>query len=267
MECREFDELTGFYLSDELDPARRAEYDRHVERCAACAEQLALQRRADDLLRASSTVPPFAAAAVVARVRERMQARPWWRRMLETLAAGPLPVYALGAAALLIAIVVHPGSVSDSRAYLVDTAAADHREDLIERIDKPGWAVGERDAGRLAVQWTGDARSLDALAPEGYTLVKTKPCPLEGKSEPWLHLVYARDGREVSLFVRSSDISSPSRGQRALTAEPACARVRDLEVVARQRGRYSLVLVADVSRDEALRLADAAADAIASPSV
>jgi hypothetical protein len=39
-------------------------------------------------------------------------------------------------------------------------------------------------------------------------------------------------------------------------------RVRDLEVVARQRGRFGIVLVGDVSPEEARRLADAAADSI-----
>jgi anti-sigma factor RsiW len=267
MECREFDELASLYLSDELEPARRAELDRHLGRCAACAALLALQSRADDLLRSSSSTPAFATAAVVARVRERMQARPWWRRMAETLAVGPLPVYAVAAVALLIAIAVHTGSVPDSRVHLLHTAAADHREDLIERIDKPGWAVGERKVEPVALRWVGDARSLEALAPEGYTLVKAKPCPLEGKSEMWLHLVFARDGREVSLFVRNSEVSSPSQGQRTLTPDPSCLRVRDLEVVARQRGRYGIVLVADVSREEALRLADAAADAIVPRSI
>ena len=265
MECQEFDELASLYLSDELEPARRAEFDRHVERCAACAGLLVLQRRADDLLRSSLSTPPVAAAAVVARVRERMHATPWWRRMAELPALRPLLVSAALAVALLVG--VHPRSVSDPRTYLIDTAAADHIEDIVERIDKPGWAMEEREIEPMAVRWVGNARSLEALAPEGYKLVKAKPCPLEGKSEMWLHLIYARDGREVSLFVRSGEISPPSRGQRALTPDPSCVSVRNLEVVARQRGRYGIVFVADVSREEALRLADAAADAIVPHSV
>jgi hypothetical protein len=176
-------------------------------------------------------------------------------------------VYAAAAVALLLAVVLHPTFRPDSRAYLLDTAAADHREDLVERIDKPGWALRAPEVEAMAVRWAGDARLAEALAPEGYTLVRAKPCPLEGKSETWLHLVYAADGREVSLFVRSDEVASPSRGQRALTADPACLRVRDLEVVARQRGRYGIVLVADVDRAEARRLADAAADAIAPRSI
>jgi len=267
MECREFDALASLYLSDELEPSKRGDYERHLDRCARCAALLSLQRRADDLLRSSPSAPASATAAVVARVREQMQARPWWRRMAEMLTIGWLPVYGAAAAALLIAIAVHPGFVSDSRDDLLHTAASDHREDLIEHIDKPGWAFGEREVEPMALRWVGDARSLEALAPEGYTLVKAKPCPLEGKSEMWLHLVYARDGQEVSLFVRSSEVSSPSRGQRRLTPDPSCLRVRDLEVVARQRGSYGIVLVGDVGREEALRLADAAADAIVPRSI
>jgi anti-sigma factor RsiW len=267
MECREFDELASLDLSGELEPDRRAEYDQHLEGCGACAARLALQRRADELLRSSLSAYPVATAALVARVRERMHARPWWRRIAEMQRFGPLPVYAVAAVALLLAIGLHPTARSDSRVHLLDTAAADHREDLVERIDKPGWAMGDREVEPMAVRWVGDAGLAGALASQGYTLVKAKPCPLEGKSEPWLHLVYAREGRQISLFVRNSEIVSPSRGQRTLTAEPACLRVRDLEVVGRQRGRYAIVLVGDVSRTEALRLADAAADGIAARSI
>src|SRR5215831_4210376 len=123
MECREFDELASLDLSGELEPAKRVEYDRHLEGCTACATRLALQRRADDLLRTSlsASPSPIAAAAVVARVRERMQARPWWRRIFEMYGAGPLPVYAVAAIALLIAIGLHPTLRSDPRAYLLDT--------------------------------------------------------------------------------------------------------------------------------------------------
>jgi hypothetical protein len=98
---------------------------------------------------------------------------------------------------------------------------------------------------------------------DGYALVKAKPCPLEGKSEMWLHLILARDGRQVSLFVRNRGISDASRGQLALAADLSSTRVHDLEVVGIERGDYGIVVVADGSREEARRLAGAAADRIA----
>jgi len=98
------------------------------------------------------------------------------------------------------------------------------------------------------------------LAPAGYTLVKARPCRLEGKAKIWLHLIYSRGAREVSFFIRSSRTSPGSTGQLALTANLSSQRVGDFEVVGLQRGAYGIVFVADVSRNEALRIAGAAAD-------
>src|SRR5437867_1333172 len=129
MHCHEFDELVSPYLCDELDPARRIEFDRHVDGCAVCRSLLADQRRADELLRASLAATPVAAAALQARVRERLQAAPWWRRIF---AASELRLV-LASAALVLAVaivfVARIGPESSARAYLLDTAAVDHVED------------------------------------------------------------------------------------------------------------------------------------------
>jgi len=261
MRCGDFDELASLFLSDELDPARRLEFERHLSGCAACALLFARQRRADELLRESLTAAPVAAAAVLARVRERMQAEPLWRRIFALPGLRPVLVSAAVVLAIAIVFVARPGA--DPRDYLLETAAADHVEDLALKLEKPGWMTGERAIEPLAVQWVGDARSLGAFAAAGYTLVKAKPCPLEGKSEMWLHLIYTRDGRDVSLFVRNRKVGPASRGQLALASDLACSRAHGLEVVGLERGGYGIVLVADVSRDEARRLAGAAADWIA----
>jgi anti-sigma factor RsiW len=262
MRCDEFDELVSLDLSDELGPTRRIEFERHLRGCAACTSLLERHRRVDELLRASLTATPVRAAAVQARVRERIQAEPTWRRIFELRALRPILAAAMLAIVIAILFVAHP--VTDSRAYLLETAAADHVEDITLQIEKPGWMAGEREIESMAVSWVGDARALGSFAAEGYTLVKAKPCPLEGKSEMWLHLIYTRGGRDVSLFVRNRRISAASRGQLALAPDLSSSRVGDLEVVGLQRGDYGIVLVADVSRDEARRLADAAADWIAS---
>jgi anti-sigma factor RsiW len=261
MRCNEFDELASLFLSDELDPARRIEFERHLTGCADCALLFERQRRADELLRESLAAAPVAAAAVQARVREQMQAEPLWRRVFAVRGLRPILVSAAVALAIAIGFTARPGA--HPLDYLLETAAADHVEDLTLKLAKPGWVAGERAIEPVAVQWVGDARSLGAFAADGYTLVKAKPCPLEGKSEMWLHLIYTRGGRDVSLFVRNRKVSPASRGQLALASSLACSRVDGLEVVGLQRGDYGIVLVADVSRDEARRLAGAAADWIA----
>jgi anti-sigma factor RsiW len=144
--------------------------------------------------------------------------------------------------------------------YLFDTAAADHVECVVERMEKPGWLTDLREVEQLAVQIVGDARPVRSLAPAGYTLVKARPCRLEGKAKTWLHMIYSRGAREISFFIRNTRLSPESKGQLALTADLSSQSVGEFEVVGFQRGVYGIVFVADLSRREALQIAGAAAD-------
>ena len=257
MRCNEFDDLASLYLSDELDAARRREFDQHVAGCSTCASLLERQVRADDLLRSSLATLPVPTAAVRSRVSARIHAAPWWRQIFQTRRFQ----FALASTLLVIATISFLRSRSDPRAaYLFETAAADHVECVVQRIEKAGWLTDVGATEQLAIQIVGDARPVRGLAPAGYTLVKARPCRLEGKAKIWLHLIYARGAREVSFFIRSSRTSPGSTGQLALTANLSSRRVGDFEVVGLQRGAYGIVFVADVSRNEALRIAGAAAD-------
>jgi anti-sigma factor RsiW len=262
MRCHEFDELASPYLSDELEVSRRREVDAHLAGCAACASLLERQLRADELLRSSLAAVPVAAPAVQSRVRARMQAAPWWHRFLEV----PGPRVALASVALLIGIaLLLRGGPEPEALELFQSAAADHVEDVVERIEKPGWTASSREAEELALRMVGDTRPLGALTNAGYLLARARLCALEGKAQPWLHLIYTRGGREISLFVRSRMVSAGSPGQRALTADLSFRREDALEVVGFQRGEFGMVLVADLSRSEARRIAQAAADSVSAP--
>jgi anti-sigma factor RsiW len=256
MRCNEFDELASLYLSDGLDAERRREFDKHVAGCSPCTALLDRQVRADDLLRSSFATLPVSTAAVQSRVLARIHAVPWWRQIFQTRRFQ----FALVSTLLVIATIAFLRSRSDPRtAYLFETAAADHVECVVDRIEKAGWLTDVQATEQLAVQIVGDARPVRALAPAGYTLVRARPCRLEGKSKTWLHLIYSHGAREVSFFIRNSRISPESKGQLALTADLSSQRVGDLEVVGFQRGAYGIVFVAGLSHDEALRVAGAAA--------
>ena len=255
--CNEFDDLVSLYLSDELDAARRREFNQHVASCSTCASLLERQARADDLLRSSLATLPVPTAAVRSRVSARIHVAPWWRQIFQTRRFQ----FALVSTLLVIATIFFLRSRSDPRAvYLFETAAADHVECVVERMEKAGWVTDVPATEQLAMQLVGDARPVRALAPAGYTLLRARPCRLEGKAKIWLHLIYSRGAREISFFVRSSRNSPGSTGQLALTANLSSQRVGDLEVVGFQRGGYGIVFVADLSRNEALRVAGAAAD-------
>ena len=257
MRCNEFDELVSLYLSDELDAAHRREFAQHVAGCSTCASLLDRQVRTDDLLRSSLATLPVPTAAVRSRVSARIHAVPWWRQIFESRRFQ----FAFASTLLVIATISFLRFRSDPRAvYLFETAAADHVECVVQRMEKAGWVTDVSAAEELAIQIVGDARPVQALAPADYTLVKARPCRLEGKAKIWLHLIYSRGAREISFFVRSRRISPASTGQLALTAKLSSQRAGDLEVVGFERGAYGIIFVADVSRNEALRFAGAAAD-------
>ena len=180
MRCNEFDDLASLYLSDELDAARRRDFDQHVAGCSTCASLLGHQVRADELLRSSLATLPVPTAAVRSRVSARIHAAPWWREIFQTRRFQ----FALASTLLVIVIISFLRSRSDPRAaYLFETAAADHVECVVQRIEKAGWLTDVGATEQLAIQIVGDARPVRGLAPAGYTLVKARPCRLEGKAK------------------------------------------------------------------------------------
>jgi anti-sigma factor RsiW len=256
MRCNEFDELASLSISGELDAARRRDFDQHLAGCSTCTSLLERQVRADNLLRLSLATLAVPTAAVQSRVRARIHAAPWWRQFQTRRFQ-----LALASTLVVIATIFFLRSRLDSGAvYLFDTAAADHVECVVERMEKPGWLTDLREVEQLAVQIVGDARPVRSLAPAGYTLVKARPCRLEGKAKTWLHMIYSRGAREISFFIRNTRLSPESKGQLALTADLSSQSVGEFEVVGFQRGVYGIVFVADLSRREALQIAGAAAD-------
>jgi anti-sigma factor RsiW len=98
------DTLLG-YLGGTLDPAQRAEVERHAEQCAECRGLLAVSTQLEEW-----TAPAVSAdfdARLYARIAQEAQ-KPWWRRMLWRPA---LPVAAAAFAVLALALfVTGPGT-------------------------------------------------------------------------------------------------------------------------------------------------------------
>src|SRR5690349_17384470 len=161
MRCNEFDDMASLYLSEELDTARRHEFNQHLAGCSTCASLLERQVRADDLLRSSLATLPVSTAAVRSRVGARIHAAPWWREIFQTRRFQ----FALASTLLVIAITVFMRFRSDPRAvYLFETAAADHVECVVERMEKAGWLTDVGATEQLAIQIVGDARPVRGLA-------------------------------------------------------------------------------------------------------
>ena len=77
--CGEVRADLSAYLEGDLDAAQAEANRLHLESCAACRSELALQRLATDALRRLPVLPP--PAAILAGVRSRLRPEPWYARL------------------------------------------------------------------------------------------------------------------------------------------------------------------------------------------
>jgi anti-sigma factor RsiW len=107
------------YLGGTLDPAQRAEVERHAEQCAECRGLLAVSTQLDEW-----AAPPISSnfdARLYARIAEEAN-QPWWRRLLwrpsvpvaaAAFAVVVLALFIAGPGTQETAIQVHPGNGSE----------------------------------------------------------------------------------------------------------------------------------------------------------
>jgi predicted anti-sigma-YlaC factor YlaD len=78
MSCKETGELLSTYLDRQLPEADRLEVQRHVESCAACANDVQALLQVKEMLRQQPM--PSLPAEVIARIEEKtIHATPWWQ--------------------------------------------------------------------------------------------------------------------------------------------------------------------------------------------
>jgi anti-sigma factor RsiW len=212
--CDFSDSLLQSYFDGELSAFRAAEFERHVQRCADCAEQLVNQ----DLLSGTLQLAQLHAPAP-ASLRRKILAE---CRTVGTAAAVSEPLLwhwlAAVAALLLIALIgwkVSPGlGNEDYQAELAGEIVEVHIRSL-----QPGHATGIASNDEYAVRGWFDGKvkfpvPVRDFAKEGFVLKGGRLDVMEGRSVA--ALVYVRDGYLFNVFVwptREAD-SSPRTGSR-----------------------------------------------------
>jgi anti-sigma factor RsiW len=199
MNCSELEELAPLYLSGELSgglngPRRRA-FAGHLAECRACA--LALERYAslDERLREAVNREAVNTAGLEASVRARISAarsRNW------RIAAAALLVAAAGLGYLIGPSAEMPRVYAD--------AVRDHRIEVVQHRPRR-WRSGAAEIEAITSGFDLSEAQAMALAPDGFRLEYAKVCGLAGL--PVLHLVYTDGAREVSVYVRRNETSSP----------------------------------------------------------
>ncbi len=260
MKCNDLQNLMPLFLSGELDGQGSADFERHIETCAACQTEMNLQKNYDNLLRAAFAEETLETAALRERVRRQIRAaeKPrasWWKI--------PQMRFGFAAAALLIVLcaAIFYFIAKQNQPTIYAGVARDYTEDVIERMPKNGWRDGESPAAIYAREQLGDA-VVSSIAPEGFRLVRTRVCNPAG--EPFVHLIFDNGAKQISFYVRKNGNALPGNpvevvNNRAFYAE----HFDNLEVAGFRSAQYTVLVVAPLSRAETLNLARDAAERLA----
>ena len=257
MNCNETQFVMPLYLSSELDATRMADFEVHVQTCAACARELEYARHCDELLRDACLEEPVDALGLRERVlNEISKSRPRRRFLFRR------PVYTLPiAAVLLLAIgagIIYLSLYSSSSQTVYAAALDDHYSEVVKNPPIGGWRKTPEEIRAFVRQQLGDADFLDKLAPAGYHLTRARLCDLPDKA--YVHLVYKNDAREISIYVRRKDVELPGATVETVNG---CAlhatAINKFEIAGFQSQRYTVLVVSDLPRAESLSIARNAA--------
>jgi hypothetical protein len=256
MNCSETKFVMPLYLSSELDAMPMADFELHLQGCGPCARELEYARHCDQLLRDAFREQAVNTLGLRQRVlSEISKSRPRRRFLFRR------PIYSLPIAAALLLVIgigithfILRGSLSST---VYAAARDDHYIEVVQHEPRP-WHETPDDIKEFVREELGDADFLDRFAPAGYQLKRALHCYL--LRQAYVHIVYQRDAREISIYVRRKDAELPGA---AVEVANGCAlhaaSVDQFEIAGFRSQIYTVLVVSDLSRAESLRVARNAA--------
>jgi len=235
MSCTKYIEAVSAYFDGELAPQERADVERHMASCAACAERLeslrALKHAVAHLQGRASPPEAVHARIEVLRFRLRPPSRQFRRVALAAVGLAVLVAFALGPAWLRLR--AHPP--------LYDELIADHLRYVPEAMPAE---VASQDPSKVRRFFAGQV-PFEPLVPalDGARLIGGRVCKIDGRKTQLLF--YELKDRKLSLYV--SDRPTASQG---------CHKARGHHVCGRGRGHLSLMLVGDAPQNKLWALLD-----------
>ncbi len=231
MNCGDINELSPLWHSGELDAESRKSFSAHIAACSDCASDLLIQASCDARLREAIAAEPADTQAIEAGVMRRI-ARERIRRWL-------WPGVAAAAAILATVLVLNrPRPLPVNPAIFAD-AARDHTAEVIKQTPRR-WRTDPVEIASLETAQGIPDSDVKALLATGYLLERAKPCRLAGT--PYLHLVYVKDGREFSVFLKA-------RGNQA-AFDDASSTTGNLQLASFTGANVQAVIVTDAPRGE-----------------
>ena len=239
MNCGDIEELSPLWHSGELEPSRRRAFDAHLAACPDCAAEIGGQWSNDALLRTVIAAEPAHTAELESRVLRRIakERRRGW--LLPAMAAAAAVLAVVGFLTLHRQEPVIPAIF----APVLADAARDHTVEVIAKSPRR-WRTDAAEIAALEVAQGISGSDVKALDATGYKLERAKICRLGGT--PYMHLVYAKAGREFSVYMRVR--GDPPMPEAASTSGT-------LQVASFARGRVQAIVVTDAPRGDCARFA------------
>jgi anti-sigma factor RsiW len=246
MNCPDIHELSSLWHSGELDVSRQRDFDAHLAACPDCAAEIREQWAGDARLREAIALEPADTTTLTTRVMQGI-ARERLRRWL---------IPAMAAAAALVGAVVllntwgRTHAIPAAFAPVIADAARDHTVEIVQQAPRH-WRTDPSEIAALESTQGISGADVSALEATGYKLARAKVCRLGGT--PYMHLVYAKSGREVSVYLKV-------RGSQSLPESESASG--NLQLASFSRGRVQAVIVTDGPRGECAKFAREAEGAL-----
>jgi hypothetical protein len=156
------------------------------------------------------------------------------------------------AAALCIAAAITAANWRNQSYFTA--AIKDHIDDVVRVVAKSGWRTAEPEIRAYLAERLPNNEVLAHLSMPGYELVKARDCYL--RKQRYIHLIYEKDGRQISLYVLPRGRNTLDRLATASVFAPVRSRIEQgLDVTEGDSASHNVFVVGNLPTEEAQGIA------------
>ena len=273
MQCREFQEISEAYLSDELLVETNIQVFRHLENCPKCRAEFAAKRQLRLQMRSAVRhapefqIDPGFANRLSANLKETVLYENTWRKLffapklMIPVMASLLYAVALGFVALNWTnkngeITLSSDVITKTLTQIALAAVGGHKDCALEKMQM--WEkMSKQDYAEKAVYTEKIVNPLRANFSENVEMLHAHDCIFEGKE--FTHVILRKGVHTVSVFFDKSDVLPEA--DNSANASIICEKENGLQVASFQQNRQPIFVISDMTETENLSAARALSDA------
>ncbi len=263
MQCREFQEISEAYLSDELLVETNLQVFRHLENCPKCREEFAAKRELRQKIRCSvkDAAEYQIDSAFADKLCANLRKSALEKNLRQSLFAPRFLIPAM--ASLLIAVtlgfaVFNWTNKSENLALASDsltkgltqisiTAVGSHKHCAMDNLQL--WEKrAKQDYAQKAVYNERVIKPLQANFSEKIEMIHAHDCDYEGKQ--FTHVILQKSGKIVSVFFDNSDVMPETDS--SATAKIICDKENGLQVASFQKDKRAIFVISSLTESENL---------------